>query len=165
MKKNVLILIISVISMTVSKILIHEVSALTGHGGFAENIWIHFNSVPMLLVSFSMLGIFMHIKNNSINVHLRKVIVYVAPATLGIYLFSTQFKLHMHLWTDILHIDCYGNSWKMVPAVFISAVLVFAVCLGLDKLRHLVALNTIDRLDIGKRIDLWQKKITDRLKR
>ena len=157
------ILVLSVCAMVFSKGMLHLSAMQTGHGGFAENIWFHFDSLPVFAASFALFGLFLSIREDQFSAYVKKIISFISPATLGIYLISAQFKLHMHLWTDILHVNRYINSWKMIPVMIFSVLIVFTFSLLIDKFRHLLAEITINRFGMDKKIDLWQKRIITKL--
>lgn len=162
-KTNLLVLLISAALMPISILLISFISNVTGHGAFAMHILYHYDSIPVFLGSFAVFGIVARRDNCSFRNGAKKMIEFIAPATLGIYLISTQGMLHMHLWTDILHVDRYVNSWKMIPAMAAGVLFVFTVSMLLDKLRHLLAVNTVDRLKIDKHVDEWQNRLIKRM--
>lgn len=163
-KNNLAAGILSVIISLLSKLIIHRISILTGHGGFAEDILIQLNSVSSLIFIFSCLGIFSRLRNENIPSVIQKYIRYAIPSSLGIYLISTQFKMHMHLWTDILHLDRYSCSVWAIPLLLWYSFVVCIVCMLLDKLRHKLAVLTVNRLKIGERLDAWQQRITENTK-
>lgn len=107
------------------------------------------NQIIPLIISICLFLIFknLHINTNS-------VINKISSCTLGIYLIHTNILLRNFIWIDILKVNEYTDSNKLIIYSIYSVGIVFFVCMIIDLIRQWI----FDKY-ICKFIDFTSKKL------
>lgn len=93
----------------------------------------YFTSAYSLPVVLCALGLFLGFKNLRLNYH--AAINWISGSSLGIYLLHDNNFMRSFLWRDLLSCQSYQTSLLLPLHALACTVLVFIVCLLLDKLR------------------------------
>ncbi|MFR4351203.1 MAG: acyltransferase family protein [Roseburia sp.] len=102
-------------------------------------------SLPIVLCS---LGLFLGFRNLKLNWH--PSINWIAGSSLGIYLLHDNNFMRSFLWRDLLDCTAYQESPFLILHALLCVLLVFVVCLFLDKLRFYLLERPIFRFWSGK---------------
>ena len=65
----------------------------------------------------------------------KRWINWIASSTFGVYLIHDNFLIRPILWNDILHNNAYAHTSYFVLHIISSTILVFAICIIIDKIR------------------------------
>lgn len=123
-RKNVLCALICWLFIVFSVILNHFIHL------YPNDYFMRAQSLPLVLLSFSL---FLAIKNTQFPY--TPVINQVAGSVLGIYLIHDNPYVRDILWAKILHNAVYGNSPFLIIHMITSVVIVFLVCMVIEKIR------------------------------
>lgn len=126
-----------------------------GKSGMLTNVLSNqyrYDSVFAYISSVCLLLVFVNTKFN--NAFLNRIVTFIAPSTLGVYLIHAQADLSPWLW-DVLRMPEKMNT-VMFPLIQVAMVLgIFAVCILIDVFRR----YTIGRLEKLKLIDSFCNSI------
>lgn len=136
-KKNYIILFITIILLIFSTILIDLLSKKYAVFIGLSSYYYSRNSILSILFSISIFNIFVLRKERS-----NKIINYISQYVLGVYLISDNNYVRSVLWSDILRVPDYVYSRPFIIHMIFSVVIVFVVCLVIEFVRK----NTIERL-------------------
>lgn len=93
---------------------------------------LHYNSPTMIISAFFLLVLFSTLSFSQGQI---RMIRSVAPATFGVYLIHTQHQIFYHLMKDTFVWIVQLRIGLIPVAIILSSALVFALCLGIEKLR------------------------------
>lgn len=123
----ILVLIWAIIVSLASRLGIELPNDITGY-------YYSYNSVPVLLGS---LALFQYFRGISINGSFaKKLIVFFAPLTFGVYLIHDNFFMRDIVWSYLQQI--YEPSLFLIPLVFFYVIVVFLICSIIDYCRSLL---------------------------
>lgn len=97
---------------------------------YPNDYFMRARSFPLVLLSFAL---FLTIKNTQLSYN--PVINQIASSVLGIYLIHDNPYVRNILWSKILHNAAYSNSPFLIIHMIVSVVIVFLVCMAIDKTR------------------------------
>ncbi len=97
---------------------------------YPRDFFMRAQSLPLVLLSFSL---FLAIKNTQLG-HSR-IINQAASSVLGIYLIHDNEYVRHILWQKLLRNASYGNSPFLIVHLLVSILLVFLVCMAIEKIR------------------------------
>lgn len=103
----------------------------------------YFTSIYALPVILCSIGLFLGFLNLNIGSH--PAINWIAGSSLGIYLLHDNIFMRQFLWHDLLNVTQYQASPFLIPHALLCTMVIFVVCLLLDKLR----LSLIERPIFG----------------
>ena len=124
--------------------------------GILQNIisnWFRYDSAPVYFMTIALFTAFLNIQVKSD--YMSKIICFVAPLTLGVYLIHAHADVSPWLW-ETLALPKYMDSLSF-PAIQLGyTLLIFLICAVIDALRR----ATIGRLEKTPAINIACKKIT-----
>lgn len=124
--------------------------------GILQNIisnWFRYDSAPVYFMTIALFTAFLNIQVKSD--YMSKIICFVAPLTLGVYLIHAHADVSPWLW-ETLALPKYMDSLSF-PAIQLGyTLLIFLICAVIDALRR----ATIGRLEKVPAINTVCKKIT-----
>lgn len=123
-RKNILCALICLLFIVFSVILNHFIHL------YPNDYFMRAQSLPLVLLSFTL---FLAIKNTQISY--TPVINQVAGSVLGIYLIHDNPYVRSILWSKVLHNAAYGNSPFLIIHMIASVIMVFLVCMAIEKAR------------------------------
>ena len=97
---------------------------------YPRDFFMRAQSLPLVLLSLSL---FLAIKNTQLGYS--RIINQAAASVLGIYLIHDNPYVRSVLWQKLLHNASYGNSPFLIVHLLVSIVLVFLVCMAIEKIR------------------------------
>lgn len=132
-KKYLLIYFVIALLIACAMIIIDKICLIlsihTLRGKFLE-----YNNI---LVFISSLSIFLYFKNLNIkNKNLSRVITFIGPLTLAVYLIHEQYLMSKILYMDILNVPvCYHNNYSIFIVIG-YVISIFIICIGIEYVRQ-----------------------------
>ena len=126
------------IIVTIGILALDFVGTYLGKGTLMEN-FIQYNNIFVLIES---IALFMYFKQLNIKSRkLIKVIEFIAPLTLAVYLIHEQSQLRTVLYNKILHTEiCYHNPYGIFIAIG-SVLAIFITCIVIEFIRQKILKN------------------------
>ena len=112
-------------------------------------VFFSFNSILILPASVMLFVWFLEL-NISISSG-RSVINWIAPATFGVYLIHDNKYMSKVIW-DYVRERVHLEQFSLVYECLISVILIFAVCMLIDKIRELF-FRPLRKINIGTQIN------------
>lgn len=137
LNRNYLVVYVMVaFAITVAMLLVDYINAYIGKNIILASQFLQYNNILVLIES---IALFMYFKNwvpkHQATV---RIISFVAPLTLAVYLIHEQSQLRSVFYDKVLHTSiCYHNPYSIF-IVMGSVVTIFAICILIEWLRKLV---------------------------
>lgn len=125
--------LISATILTIGIVLINSICNYLGISSMAKKI-LQYNNIIVLIEAVALFMFFkqLNIKNSI----LTKIILYIAPLTLAVYLIHENRAIIPVLYTQILHAEiCHNNPYSIFIAIG-SIILVFIICMIIEIIRR-----------------------------
>ena len=121
---------------------------------------IHNNDITFI---FSVLS-FLIIKNIRLNTNnvINKTLIKIAPYTFGVYLIHDNICMRNILWYgNLFQFENHFNTYYFIPYLLAIGILIFSMCVGIDKMRSLL----FKTLQVDKGITLARIKLLETFNR
>lgn len=146
----------------IALLLFSAIEATINHIRTGENTFfsINYNGISFI---FSVL-FFLIIKNIRINTNnvINKTLIKIAPYTFGVYLIHDNFFIRNILWyRNLFHFENHFNTYYFVPYLLAICILIFSVCVAIDKTRSLL----FKVLQVDKGITFTRIKLSETFNR
>lgn len=101
-----------------------------------NDAFLSYISIPIVIAALSLFLFFkeVHIKY----LLLCKIIAWISPLTFGVYLISDNRWVRQYLYTKILHTTSFAHSSSLIYVTPLSVILIFIVCMLIDKVRLII---------------------------
>ena len=141
-----LIYFISAIIVTIGMLSLDIIGDFLGKENLMEK-FIQYNNIFVLIES---IALFMYFKQlNITNKKLTKIIAFIAPLTLAVYLIHEQSQLKTVLYNKILHTEiCYHNPYGIL-IVIVSVIIIFLLCIVVEFIRQKVLKSLKNKKDLN----------------
>ena len=143
-------------------LLLFSIKRTVGHltTGAETFFAIHNNGITFI---FSLLS-FLIIKNIKLNTNnvINKTLIKIAPYTFGVYLIHDNFFIRDILWyRNLFQFENHFNTYYFVPYLLAISILIFSICVVIDKMRSLL----FKALHVDKGITFTRIKLSETFNR
>lgn len=126
--------ILMFISWILLKFLSQKIQVLNDYN--VSSYYLRYNCILNIFASIFLFVFFLKIDIK--NLFVTKIIKFVSPLTLGIYLISDNPYLRDIIWLNIFKTNTLQNNYLLIPTVIGMVVLISILCLCIDYLRKLL---------------------------
>lgn len=147
-KNYLIVYIITTILLLLSTVLLYMVKTyiLNYSSVNSINLLFSYNSFLVLFGSVSLFSLFLNMKI-MVGEKITRIIAFFASSTLSVYLIHDNSSFRNVLWFDILDVKKYINTPYMWLHFLISILVIFVVCVLIDKVMRKTLFRILKKLD------------------